>query len=211
MNVRFQGKSGHDADVTRCLLMTQNGHVTEPSSLPSPSISRVTSLTNKVEFRLCGSCRERAHPPKRPRRLGQKRKKPRTGARGASSVLWGDSDGREPITDWNTSSRLREDDRSKTGDGSFRHAIRRGSISLLRDPSEGLGLDTSDLNRHAAIFDYRSVRTSSTRRLSARPCSVALSPFGWAEPRPAVRRRLAAMPRLVNASATALARAAESF
>jgi hypothetical protein len=25
-NVRFWGQSGHDADVTRCLLMTQSGH-----------------------------------------------------------------------------------------------------------------------------------------------------------------------------------------
>jgi len=26
-NVRFEGNNGHDADVTRCLLMTQSGHV----------------------------------------------------------------------------------------------------------------------------------------------------------------------------------------
>ena len=26
MNVRFEGKNGHDADVTRCPLMTQSGH-----------------------------------------------------------------------------------------------------------------------------------------------------------------------------------------
>jgi len=26
MNVRFEGINGHDADVTRCLLMTQSGH-----------------------------------------------------------------------------------------------------------------------------------------------------------------------------------------
>jgi acetyl esterase/lipase len=26
MNIRFEGNSGHDADVTRCLLMTQSGH-----------------------------------------------------------------------------------------------------------------------------------------------------------------------------------------
>ena len=26
MNVRFEGNNGHDADVTRCLLMTQSGH-----------------------------------------------------------------------------------------------------------------------------------------------------------------------------------------
>jgi hypothetical protein len=33
MNVRFEGKNGHDADVTRCLLMTQSGHfVVDPSS-----------------------------------------------------------------------------------------------------------------------------------------------------------------------------------
>ena len=25
-NVGFEGKNGHDADVTRCLLMTQSGH-----------------------------------------------------------------------------------------------------------------------------------------------------------------------------------------
>jgi len=26
MNVRFEGNNGHDADVTRCLLMTHSGH-----------------------------------------------------------------------------------------------------------------------------------------------------------------------------------------
>jgi hypothetical protein len=26
MNVRFEGNNGHDADVARCLLMTQSGH-----------------------------------------------------------------------------------------------------------------------------------------------------------------------------------------
>ena len=26
MNVRFEGNNGHDADVTRCLLLTQSGH-----------------------------------------------------------------------------------------------------------------------------------------------------------------------------------------
>ena len=26
MNVRFEGKNRHDADVTRCLIMTQSGH-----------------------------------------------------------------------------------------------------------------------------------------------------------------------------------------
>ena len=26
MNVRFEGNNGHDADVTRCPLMTQSGH-----------------------------------------------------------------------------------------------------------------------------------------------------------------------------------------
>jgi hypothetical protein len=26
MNVRFEGNNGHDADVTRCLLMTLSGH-----------------------------------------------------------------------------------------------------------------------------------------------------------------------------------------
>ena len=26
MNVRFEGNNGHDAGVTRCLLMTQSGH-----------------------------------------------------------------------------------------------------------------------------------------------------------------------------------------
>ena len=30
VNVRFDGNNGHDADVTRCLLMTQSGHA--PSS-----------------------------------------------------------------------------------------------------------------------------------------------------------------------------------
>ena len=65
--------------------------------------------------------------------------------------------------------------------------------------------------REWSLTAYRSVRTSSTRRLSARPWSVELSPFGWVEPKPDVCRRRAAIPRLINASATALARAAESF
>jgi hypothetical protein len=26
MNVRFEGNNGHDADLTRCLLMTHSGH-----------------------------------------------------------------------------------------------------------------------------------------------------------------------------------------
>ena len=28
MNVRFEGNNRHDADATRCLLMTQSGHLT---------------------------------------------------------------------------------------------------------------------------------------------------------------------------------------
>ena len=28
INVRFEGNNGHDADATRCLLMTQSGHFT---------------------------------------------------------------------------------------------------------------------------------------------------------------------------------------
>jgi hypothetical protein len=29
MNVRFEGNNGHDADVTRCLLLTQSGHLSQ--------------------------------------------------------------------------------------------------------------------------------------------------------------------------------------
>jgi hypothetical protein len=29
-NVRFEGNNGHDADVTRCLLMTHSGHAQSP-------------------------------------------------------------------------------------------------------------------------------------------------------------------------------------
>jgi hypothetical protein len=72
--------------------------------------------------------------------------------------------------------------------------------------------DSGDYSaREWPLTAYRSVRTNSTRRLSARPCSVELSPFGWVGPRPAVCRRCPAMPRLIKAAATALARAAESF
>ena len=44
MNVRFQGKSGHDVDTTRCLLMTQSGHVrpgnvSGPGGLPAKVVS----------------------------------------------------------------------------------------------------------------------------------------------------------------------------
>ena len=31
MNVRFEVNNGHDADVARCLLMTQSGHVKIPA------------------------------------------------------------------------------------------------------------------------------------------------------------------------------------
>jgi hypothetical protein len=34
MNVRFEGNNGHDADVTRCLLMTQSGRLRQPTSEP---------------------------------------------------------------------------------------------------------------------------------------------------------------------------------
>ena len=36
MNVRFEGNNGHDAEVARCLLMTQSGHDIAVLSLRSP-------------------------------------------------------------------------------------------------------------------------------------------------------------------------------
>jgi hypothetical protein len=32
MNVRFEGNNGHDADVTRCRLLTHSGQVMSPDS-----------------------------------------------------------------------------------------------------------------------------------------------------------------------------------
>jgi hypothetical protein len=58
---------------------------------------------------------------------------------------------------------------------------------------------------------HLSVRRSSTRRFKARPCRVALSPFGFSAPKPAVCRRSVPMPRFTNAVFTAAARSAESF
>jgi hypothetical protein len=36
MNVRFEGINGHDADATRCLLMTQSGHLVASNLLGPP-------------------------------------------------------------------------------------------------------------------------------------------------------------------------------
>ena len=48
MNVRFEGNNGHDADVTRCLLLTQSGHnacyVPFRRALPSFELCRQTSV-----------------------------------------------------------------------------------------------------------------------------------------------------------------------
>ena len=45
MNVRFEGNDGHDADVTRCLLMTQSGHLAPKHvRLPSTGITRAPEL-----------------------------------------------------------------------------------------------------------------------------------------------------------------------
>jgi len=40
----------------------------------------------------------------------------------------------------------------------------------------------------------RSIRTSSTRRFSLRPCSVSLRPFGFDDPKPWVSSRSGEMP-----------------
>jgi len=37
MNVRFEGNNGHDAYVTRCLLMTQNRHCERQAFTPWPA------------------------------------------------------------------------------------------------------------------------------------------------------------------------------
>jgi hypothetical protein len=34
MDVRFEGNNGHDADMTRCLLMTQSGHSRRAMLIP---------------------------------------------------------------------------------------------------------------------------------------------------------------------------------
>jgi hypothetical protein len=39
MDVRFQGNNGHDADVTRCLLMTQSGHPDSALRKTTPRLS----------------------------------------------------------------------------------------------------------------------------------------------------------------------------
>ena len=41
MNVRFGGNNGHDADVTRCLLMTQSGHSTSLSAAGEGNLTRI--------------------------------------------------------------------------------------------------------------------------------------------------------------------------
>ena len=78
MNVRFEGNNGHDADVTRCLLMTQSGHsgrrvalASRGSFLSSDAINRsrqvkggpslvgsvdvVRQLTTHIEFENTGN------------------------------------------------------------------------------------------------------------------------------------------------------------
>ena len=51
MNVRFEGNNGHDADVTRCLLMTQSGHVKAPRPSIHPSLPQGSNspLTRDVD------------------------------------------------------------------------------------------------------------------------------------------------------------------
>jgi hypothetical protein len=48
MDVGFEGKNGHDAGVTRCLLLTQSGHshTSEPNTfeLGSDSLTRLAGL-----------------------------------------------------------------------------------------------------------------------------------------------------------------------
>jgi hypothetical protein len=46
MNVRFEGNNGHDADVTRCLLLTQSGHSLFCDRTPSEGVG------NDVVWRL---------------------------------------------------------------------------------------------------------------------------------------------------------------
>ncbi len=64
---------------------------------------------------------------------------------------------------------------------------------------------TADLACPFAL-NYLSVRSSSTRRLSARPCKVVLPPFGFVAPKPPVVSRSALMPSLAIAFATEAAR-----
>ena len=53
MNVRFEGNNGHDADVTRCLLMTQSGHshTNVPNTLEpgSDSLAGLAGLSLRFE------------------------------------------------------------------------------------------------------------------------------------------------------------------
>jgi len=50
MNVRFEGNNGHDADVTRCLLLTHSGHTARAERLPD-SVRSIHGETNNAQTR----------------------------------------------------------------------------------------------------------------------------------------------------------------
>ena len=53
INVRFRGKSGHDADVVSCPLMTQSGHC-----LPFDARECARTFVKSVKCRYTGAVRD---------------------------------------------------------------------------------------------------------------------------------------------------------
>jgi len=70
MNVRFEANNGHDADVTRCLLMTQSGH-----SRRKTQWVRVRNGDQTITPRIAFATWLRPVPPK-PREIRAGRKYP---------------------------------------------------------------------------------------------------------------------------------------
>jgi hypothetical protein len=54
MNVRFEGHIGHDADGTRCLLLTQSGHSLNSCSKPTNPLAREMSEAEALSHFLWG-------------------------------------------------------------------------------------------------------------------------------------------------------------
>jgi hypothetical protein len=90
-------------------------------------------------------------------------------------------------------------------------AVERRNMRIEILPIGGNGTSLKPPVCEALDAGYRSVRLSTTRRLSARPCNVSLESTGSLEPAPAVVRRSAAMPRLMSSALTDSARLWESF
>ena len=67
MNLRFEGNNGHDADVTRCLLMTHSGHCYRRKYFSEWSLSRAQTC----ELDSAVALRERLGIEKAPQHIGR--------------------------------------------------------------------------------------------------------------------------------------------